>query len=162
MSFVGYVLLRFEGWGGGFINYWFYFALLWNHVLAKLRPRLHKCIFVVIENTSIDSLPHNHFDAFSAVHTKTFENDRIARCDVSWTLCGHRSVIVFISMRFYRFRPSKLIRYVCDFILIYFQKSLSVLVWIEDLNASKCKRFQTKTHSCGLGIFSVWIQQPHL
>ena len=30
---------------------------------------------VVIENASIDSRPHYYFDAFSTVHTKTFEND---------------------------------------------------------------------------------------
>ena len=41
------------------------------------------CIFVVIENASIDSRPHYRFDAFSTVHTKTFGNDRIALCDVS-------------------------------------------------------------------------------
>ena len=37
---------------------------------------------------SIYSCPHYRFDAFSTVHTKTFESDRIARCDVSWTLCA--------------------------------------------------------------------------
>ena len=37
---------------------------------------------------SIYSCPHYRFDAFSIVHTKTFESDRIARCDVSWTLCA--------------------------------------------------------------------------
>ena len=39
-------------------------------------------VFVAIENASIDSRPHYRFDAFSNVHTKIFENDRIARCDV--------------------------------------------------------------------------------
>ena len=34
----------------------------------------------VIENASIDS--HYRFDTLWTVHTKTFENDRIARCDV--------------------------------------------------------------------------------
>ena len=43
-------------------------------------------VFVVIENTSIDSRPHYRFYEFSTVLTKTFENDRIARYDVSWTL----------------------------------------------------------------------------
>ena len=38
--------------------------------------------FVVIESTSIDSRPHYCFDAFSPVHTKTFEKDRITRCNV--------------------------------------------------------------------------------
>ena len=42
-----------------------------------------------IENPSIGSCPHYSFDAFSAFHTKTFENERIARCDVSWTLGKH-------------------------------------------------------------------------
>ena len=42
------------------------------------------CIFAAIKNASInDSRPNSRFDAFSTVHTKTFENDRIARCDVS-------------------------------------------------------------------------------
>ena len=36
----------------------------------------------------IDSCPHYCFDAFSTVYNKTFESDRIARCDVSWTLCA--------------------------------------------------------------------------
>ena len=43
--------------------------------------------FVVIENASIDSRPHYRFGAFSTVHTKTFENDRIAHWVLSWTLC---------------------------------------------------------------------------
>ena len=41
---------------------------------------LHKCVFVVMENTWIDSLPHYLFDAFSA---RSFENTRIERCEVS-------------------------------------------------------------------------------
>ena len=54
------------------------------------------------------------------------------------------SVVVFILMRF------RLIRYVCVFVLIHFQErlqidafsmqTLSVLVWTEGLNASKCQR----------------------
>ena len=62
-------------------------------------------------------------------------------------------VNVFILMRF---GPSKLIGHVCVFVLINFQerfqidafsiKILSVLVSTEGLNASKCMRFQTKTH----------------
>ena len=47
---------------------------------ATLRPCPHY--------RSIYSCPHYRFDAFSTVHTKTFESDRIARCDVSWTLCA--------------------------------------------------------------------------
>ena len=46
------------------------------------------CVFVVIENASVDSCPHHYSDAFSTVHTKTFEKDRIARCEVSRTLCA--------------------------------------------------------------------------
>ena len=38
---------------------------------------------VVIENASIDSRPHYRVDAFSTFHTETFENDRVARCDIS-------------------------------------------------------------------------------
>ena len=38
-----------------------------------------------------DSRPNYNFDAFSTIHTKTFENDsdRIIRCDVSGTLCEY-------------------------------------------------------------------------
>ena len=46
-----------------------------------------ECVFIVIENASTDSLLHHLFDAFTTVHTKTFENNRTVRCDVSWTLC---------------------------------------------------------------------------
>ena len=63
------------------------------------------------------------------------------------------SVVVFILVRF---QLSTLIRYVCVFVLILFQKrfqidavsmkALSILVWTQGLNASKCMRFQTKTH----------------
>ena len=35
-------------------------------------------LFVVIENASIDLRPHYCFDAFSTVHIKKFENDRVA------------------------------------------------------------------------------------
>ena len=55
------------------------------------------------------------------------------------------------------FRQSTLIRHVCVFVSTHFQerfqigdafsmKTLSVLVWTEGLNASKCMRFQWKTH----------------
>ena len=44
--------------------------------------------FVVIENASIDSRPKYLFDAFLTVHTKMLGNDRIASCDVNWTLCA--------------------------------------------------------------------------
>ena len=51
-------------------------------------------------------------------------------------------IIVFILRRF---RQSTLIRYVCVFVLIHFQepfksKTLSVWVWKEGLNTSKCVR----------------------
>ena len=43
--------------------------------------------FVVIENALIDWRPHYRFDAFPAVHNKTFQSDRITRCDIlCWTL----------------------------------------------------------------------------
>ena len=41
------------------------------------------CVFVFIENASIDLRPHYRFDAFSTAHAESFENDSIARCDVS-------------------------------------------------------------------------------
>ena len=57
---------------------------------------------------------------------------------------------------FNHFWPSTLIRCVCVSVLINFQerfeiyalsmKTLSVLVWTEGLRASKCHRFQKKTH----------------
>ena len=31
-------------------------------------------------------------------------------------------------------------------------KMLSILVWTEDLNVSRCMCFQTKTHCCGQGL----------
>ena len=62
-------------------------------------------------------------------------------------------VIVFKSTRCH---VSTLIRYVCVSICIHFQQRFqidafsvntpSVLVWTEGQNASKCMRFQTKTH----------------
>ena len=74
------------------------------------------CVFVVFENASIDSRPHYRFDAFSNVHTKTFENDRIKRFNVcacpsmpGYNPRGRYDVIIFILMRF---RQSTLIRHV--------------------------------------------------
>lgn len=53
-------------------------------------------------------------------------------------------VVVFIMMRF---RPSILIRFVCVFVLIQERFQIDALsVWTEGLNASKCIRFQTKSH----------------
>ena len=48
------------------------------------------CVFVFIQNASIDSRPHYRFGAFSTVRTETFENKRLARCDVCWTLSCRR------------------------------------------------------------------------
>ena len=42
--------------------------------------RFSKVRVFIVENASVDSLPLRWF---STVHTRTFENDRIARCDVS-------------------------------------------------------------------------------
>ena len=40
------------------------------------------------KSASIDPRPHYRFDAFSTFHdTRTFENDTIRRCDISWTPC---------------------------------------------------------------------------
>ena len=51
----------------------------------------------------MDSGPQYRFDAFSTVHTKTFEKDRIARCDVRLQTrhCTY-DVIVFDSTVFER------------------------------------------------------------
>ena len=108
----------------------------------------------MIENASIALRQNYNFDAFSTLHTKTFENDRIARSDVSWTLCAgykdmrlryFRSSFSFWRV-FDRFRPSTLIRYECVFKVTHFQerfqidafsmKTISVLVWTESLNVS--------------------------
>ena len=48
--------------------------------------RFQKYAFTLLLKThqsTIDSRPHCRFGAFSTVHTKTFENDIIARCDVT-------------------------------------------------------------------------------
>ena len=37
------------------------------------------CVFVVIDNVSIDLHPHLSIDAFSTFRIKKFENDRVAR-----------------------------------------------------------------------------------
>ena len=67
------------------------FALILSFLFIALgfvhtNPFSKVFIFVVIENASIDWCPHYRFDAFSTVHTKMFENYRIALCDVSWTI----------------------------------------------------------------------------
>ena len=73
--------------------------------IQKLRPCPHfECVFVVIENASIDSLPQFRFDAFSTVHNKSF--------DVSWTLCYKHTRLRYFGSSFSfwcdfdRFRPS--------------------------------------------------------
>ena len=50
---------------------------------VSTRMRFPKDGFFFFDNASIDTRLHYIFDAFSTVHTKTFENDRIARCDVN-------------------------------------------------------------------------------
>ena len=62
----------------------------WKLLKDSFRPCPHYCVFVVIANASIDSRRHYRFDAFLTVQIKTFENDRIARSDVSWTLCARK------------------------------------------------------------------------
>ena len=57
----------------------------WGPVYTNTFSKVYA--FVVIENALIDWRPHYRFDAFSAVHAKTFQSDRITRCDVlCWTL----------------------------------------------------------------------------
>ena len=68
------------------------------------------------------------------------------------------SIIVSIMMRF---RPSILIRFVCVFVLIHFQERFQIdvlSVRTEGLNASKCTRFQTKTHQCEQGLRGCYIR----
>ena len=62
-----------------------------KRLLRRLLGPVHTkkvCVFVFIEKASMNSRSHYRFDAFSTVRAKKFENDRIARCDVSWTLCA--------------------------------------------------------------------------
>ena len=81
----------------------------------------------VIENESIDSRPHYRFDTFWTVHTKTFENDRIARCDVRWTLCAcHKTHASAICVFDRQVDCHTIIRYVCVFLLIHFQESFQI------------------------------------
>ena len=116
------------------------------------------CIFLVIKNRSINSRSHYRSAAFLTVHTKTFQKDRIAPCDVSWTLCAcykHApaifSVIFFILMRF---RPSTPLWYGCVFVSIHFQERFQIYafsmttlsVWTECLNASKYMSCHTEGH----------------
>ena len=96
---------------------------------------------------------------------KTFKNNRIARCDISWTLRMLQthapaifSIIVFTLMLFrpsstvntnticMRFRFDHLSRAFSNRCDAFSMKTLSVLVRTKGLNASKRMRFQTKTH----------------
>ena len=65
--------------------------LFWTTIITLFTLLPRECVFVVIENlnASIDSHPHYRFDAFSTVHTKKVENDRIASCDVPVELYAH-------------------------------------------------------------------------
>ena len=57
-----------------------------KRLLRRLLGPVHTkkvCVFVFIEKASMNSRSHYRFDAFSTVRAKKFENDRIARCDVS-------------------------------------------------------------------------------
>ena len=63
----------------------------------------------------------------------------------------------------FHFRPSKIIRYECVFVLILFQerfqmdaflmKTLGVLVWTEGLKGWKCVRFKRKRNSVHRALF---------
>ena len=137
-------------------------------------------VFVVIKNASMDSWPHYRFDAFSTVHTKTFENNTIARCDVNRTLCAcfkHTCLYIW-RYRFSlgRFWPSTLIR--CMYVFSFSDPLSRAFshrwvfdenaqrIWTKGLNASKGMRFNRKhirmdetrisLFSC-LGCSSRWI-----
>ena len=89
--YVEYFDLRASG-PFAFESRYIYFVIQWPKVFLKALItliRFKKCAF------SLSSIMHRSirvyatvFDGFSTVHTKTFENDRIARCDVSWTICA--------------------------------------------------------------------------
>ena len=91
------------------------------------------CIFLVIKNASINSRSHYRSDAFLTVHTKTFQKDRIARCDVSWTLWYFRSS--FSSWCVFD-RPHHYDMYVFSFRSIF-------------KNVFKSMRFRWKRSACG-------------
>ena len=105
------------------------------------------------QNASIESRLRYLFDVLSTVSTKTFQNVRIARCDVSWSLCArlqtHACDISFWSA-FDPFRPSAsntiCMRFRFDSLQkrlqidAFSKETLSVLVWTESLNATKCMR----------------------
>ena len=122
-------------------------------VFTSLDSRLAKIMrFLLIKNASIESRLHYLFDVLSTVSTKTFENVRIAS-DVSWSLCArlqtHAGDISFWSA-FDPFRPSASNTICMRFrfyslhkrlqIDAFSKETLSVLVWTESLNATKCMR----------------------
>ena len=78
-----------------------------KRLLRRLLGPVHTkkvCVFVFIEKASMNSCSRYRFDTFSTVRTRTFENDRIARCDVSWTLCAcykHKSGCDLFGHRFH-------------------------------------------------------------
>ena len=98
-----------------------------NFTIGKYLGPVHTNAFSKI-SVSLSSKTHRSFDAYTTVLmpfrlfkcTKTLENDRITRCDVSWTLCAcykhtHPRYFLVIVFVLRRFRPSALIRYVCVF-----------------------------------------------
>ena len=104
------------------------------------------CVFVVIENALIDSHPHYHFDAFSIILTKMLENDKIACCDVSRTLCA---CYKHTRLRYFRssfsfwcvFDCSHYWRYVCVF--VFFNSVFKSMCFRRKRSASECTRFKT-------------------
>ena len=153
------------------------FLSVWRYLCHVHTNAFSKVDVVVIKKASIASRQYYRFNAFSTFHTKTPENDRISRRDVSWTLCAcykhtlpryFTTHVVHVKSSFSfrcvfdRFRPSTLIHYVCVSVLMhflehfqtdaFFMKTLGALVWTEGLNASKCMRFKTKTLWCGRGL----------
>ena len=86
---------------------------------------------------AIDSRPPYRFDAFPSVHTKTFENDSIARCDVSWTACA-----CYKHMRLQYFRLS--FSFWCIFDRPYEYDMYAFLFWSTFKNVFKSMRFPCK------------------
>ena len=90
--------------------------------------------FALTSETHRSTLFTSRFDTFATVLTKTSENDRIARCDVNWTLCARACDILYHSFSWFwcvldRFRSSiwypVYIRYVLVFGLIHFQDDVT-------------------------------------
>ena len=73
----------------------FQFSFTGNISITLSSPKHTKAlsiimVFVIIENASIDQFASTAtiLMRFGLSKTRTFESDRIARCDVSWTLCA--------------------------------------------------------------------------